>query len=66
MKSYRQNIVIDLEFTQVDQKYKRRTFRQEIIQIGSVRVSPSGEVLDSFLPMCDQNIQAACPLRFAI
>lgn len=48
MKSYSQNIVIDLEFTQVDQKYKRRTFRQEIIQIGSVRVSPSGEVLDSF------------------
>ena len=48
MKSYSQNIVIDLEFTQVDQKYKRRTFRQEIIQIGSVRVSPAGEVLDSF------------------
>lgn len=48
MKSCSQNIVIDLEFTQVDQKYKRRTFRQEIIQIGSVRVSPSGEVLDSF------------------
>ena len=56
MKSYSQNIVIDLEFTQVDQKYKRRTFRQEIIQIGSVRVSPSGEVLDSFFFLCATRI----------
>lgn len=66
MKSYSQNIVIDLEFTQVDQKYKRRTFRQEIIQIGSVRVSRLGKFWIRFLPMCDQNIQVACPLRFAI
>lgn len=48
MSRYEQNIVIDLEFTPVDKKNKARRFKYEIIQIGAVKVSNNGEILDTF------------------
>lgn len=48
MSRYQQNIIIDLEFTPVDKKIKTKRFRHEIIQIGAVRVSGDGEILDTF------------------
>lgn len=48
MSRYEQNIVIDLEFTPVDKKSKTKNFKYEIIQIGAVRVSNEGEILDTF------------------
>lgn len=48
MKRYSQNIVLDLEFAPVDRSARTRRFHNEIIQIGAVRVSPEGDILDSF------------------
>ena len=45
---YDQNIVLDLEFTPVNRSERTPEFRYEIIQIGAVRVSPQGNVLDNF------------------
>ena len=46
--TYDQNIVIDLEFTPVPRELGHGSLRHEIIQIGAVRVSPEGRVLDQF------------------
>lgn len=60
MNHYQQNIVIDLEFTIVDPKNRMRRMKHEIIQIGAVRVSAEGEILDSFLayvkPECARHV----------
>ncbi|RKI95671.1 hypothetical protein D7W09_05590 [bacterium D16-34] len=48
MSNYEQNIVIDLEFTPVNPKYRTGHFCFEIIQIGAVRVDQNGKLLDSF------------------
>lgn len=49
MPRYEQNIVVDLEFTPIDNHAKTRKFKYEIIQIGAVRVGLDGQVLDSFV-----------------
>lgn len=50
MKSdaYEQNIVIDFEFTPIPKGSRVNGMRHEIIEIGAVRVDPSGRVLDEF------------------
>lgn len=48
MSRYEQNIVLDLEFTPVDKKNKTKHFKYEIIQIGAVRLSNDGEIIDTF------------------
>lgn len=48
MSRYEQNIVIDLEFTPVDKRSRTKRFRYEIIQIGAVRMSNDGEIVDTF------------------
>lgn len=45
---YDQNIVIDLEFTPVPDSCVSRGMRNEVIEIGAVRVTPQGKVLDEF------------------
>ena len=46
--AYDQNIVIDLEFTPVPNEAGPGCLHYEIIQIGAVRVSPDGRMLDQF------------------
>lgn len=48
MSRYTQNIVLDLEFTPVDKAYKANDFQYEIIQIGAVRMSNDGDIVDTF------------------
>lgn len=48
--AYDQNIVVDLEFTPSIRNARKHGVRQvyEVIEIGAVRVSPDGRVLDGF------------------
>lgn len=48
--AYDQNIVVDLEFTPSIRNARKHGVRQvyEVIEIGAVRVSPDGRVLDEF------------------
>ena len=49
-RAYDQNIVVDLEFTPSIRTARKHGVRQiyEVIEIGAVRVSPDGRVLDEF------------------
>ena len=49
-RAYDQNIVVDLEFTPSIRNARKHGVRQiyEVIEIGAVRVSPDGRVLDEF------------------
>ena len=48
--AYDQNIVVDLEFTPSIRNARKQGVRQvyEAIEIGAVRVSPGGRMLDEF------------------
>ena len=48
MGAYDQNIVIDLEFNLTDKEIRKRGLRQEIVEIGAVRLDASGRVVDEF------------------
>lgn len=48
MTGYANNIVLDFEFTPVPREMREGKFRDEIIEIGAVRVNEHGEKLDSF------------------
>ena len=45
---YDQNIVVDFEFAKTTKKAAASGLIHEIIQIGAVRVSPEGDVLDTY------------------
>lgn len=47
-RAYDQNIVIDLEFTALPKQLRGCGLKREIIEIGAVRVSADGRVLDRF------------------
>lgn len=48
MKAYDQHIVIDLEFTGTPKQIRKQGLRDEIIEIGAVRLDASGAVVDTF------------------
>ena len=60
MSRYVQNIVLDLEFTPVKKASQINGLGYEIIQIGAVRVSPTGQIIDSFVsyvfPECNTDV----------
>ena len=48
MKAYDQQIVIDLEFTNTPRDIRKQGLRDEIIEIGAVRLNAAGETVDTF------------------
>ena len=48
MSAYDQNIVIDLEFNLTDRGVRARGLRQEIVEIGAVRLDAAGRTIDEF------------------
>ena len=49
--TYACNVVIDLEFTPVPRQYWRQGLRHEIIEVGAVKLDPSGVVAGEFSHM---------------
>ena len=46
--AYDQQIVIDLEFSRIPKGHRRQGLKNEIIQIGAVRITDDGKLADSF------------------
>jgi inhibitor of KinA sporulation pathway (predicted exonuclease) len=49
--TYACNVVIDLEFTPVPKQYWRQSLRHEIIEVGAVKLDPSGAIAGEFSHM---------------